>query len=130
MLRRPSALLAAGGTAVLVLAAGCTASSDDSGSDSGGGATISVTATDDACTLSKDTAPSGKVVFSVTNEGDQVNEFYLYREDGKTIAGEVENIGPGLNRELVVDADPGSYVAACKPGMKGDGIRSDFTVTE
>jgi iron uptake system component EfeO len=112
------------------MTAGCTASSDDSGGDAGSSDTINVSATDDACTLSTDQAPSGKVAFSVTNEGDQVNEFYLYREDGKTIAGEVENIGPGLTRELVVDADPGSYVAACKPGMKGDGIRSDFTVTE
>jgi iron uptake system component EfeO len=127
--RRLPALLAAGTTAVLVTAAGCTANSDDSG-DTGSGAAISVSAADDSCTLSTDTAPSGKLAFSVTNEGKEVTEFYLYREDGTTIAGEVENIGPGLTRQLTVDADPGSYVAACKPGMKGDGIRADFTVTD
>ena len=40
--------------------------------------------------------------------------------------GEVENIGPGLTRELIVElAEPGTYVTACKPGMNGDGIRGD-----
>ena len=43
---------------------------------------------------------------------------------------EVENIGPGLTRDLVVDAPAGTYVTACKPGMIGEGIRADFTVTD
>ena len=34
-----------------------------------------------------------------------------------------------ISRALTVDAPAGSYVTACKPGMKGEGIRSDFTVT-
>ena len=42
---------------------------------------------------------------------------------------EVENIPPGLQRQLVVAfKDAGSYKIACKPGMVGDGIRSEFTV--
>ena len=63
------------------------------------------------------------------NSGDQVTEFYLYGEDGLRIVGEIENVGPGLTRDLVVRAEPGKYVTACKPGMKGKGIREDFTVT-
>ncbi len=44
--------------------------------------------------------------------------------------GEVENIGPGLTRQLIVEVpDGGKYTTACKPGMIGDGIRGDFTVT-
>ena len=43
---------------------------------------------------------------------------------------EIENVGPGLTRELVVRVRPGSYVTACKPGMVGDGIRSAFTVKD
>ena len=39
-------------------------------------------------------------------------------------------MGPGLSRDLVVRAAPGTYVATCKPGMVGKGIRSKFTVTD
>ena len=43
--------------------------------------------------------------------------------------GEVENIGPGLKRDLIVELPTGKYQAVCKPGMVGDGIRGDLTVT-
>jgi iron uptake system component EfeO len=44
--------------------------------------------------------------------------------------GEVENVGPGLTRQLIVEVpDGGTYTTACKPGMVGDGIRTPFTVT-
>ena len=65
----------------------------------------------------------------MTNAGSKVNEFYIYAE-GDRIVGEVENISPGLTRTFHVDlSDPGTYQTACKPGMVGDGIRADFTVT-
>jgi iron uptake system component EfeO len=41
----------------------------------------------------------------------------------------VENVGPGLSRDLVINVPAGRYVPACKPGMVGKGIRTDFTVT-
>jgi iron uptake system component EfeO len=66
----------------------------------------------------------------VKNSGDKVTEFYLYGEDGLRIVGEVENVGPGLSRDLVINVPPGKYVPACKPGMVGKGIRKDFTVTD
>jgi iron uptake system component EfeO len=100
------------------------------GGSGGSGGTVQVVSRDDACELSTDTAPSGNLVFTVKNEGSTVTEFYLYDEDGTRIVGEVENIGPGLSRDLVLRAAPGSYVTACKPGMTGDGIRADFTVTD
>jgi iron uptake system component EfeO len=94
------------------------------------GRNLSVQATDDACQVSAPAAPSGNLTFSVTNGGSKVTEFYLLGSDGLRIVGEVENIGPGLSRDLVVTAPPGSYYTACKPGMVGDGIRGEFAVTD
>src|SRR3954468_4322735 len=92
--------------------------------------TISVTSTDQKCELSQSEAPSGNLVYKVKNNGSKVTEFYLYGDDGLRIVGEVENVGPGLSRDLVINVPAGKYVPACKPGMVGKGIRSDFTVTE
>jgi iron uptake system component EfeO len=91
---------------------------------------ITVKATDTGCEVSSDSAPSGALTFSVTNTGTKVNEFYLLASDGQRIVGEVENIAPGLSRELVVTATPGSYFTACKPGMVGEGVRAPFAVTD
>ena len=106
--------------------AACTdnSSSDDDSGDSGDARALSVDATDDSCDLSAETAPSGKLTFSVKNAGSEVTEFYLLGDDGLRIIGEVENIGPGLTRDLVLTAPAGAYFTACKPGMVGDGIRS------
>ncbi len=117
----PAALLALGALALT----GCT---DNNAAASADGS-IAVSASDDACTLASATAAGGTLKFTVKNEGTKVNEFYLLAEDGLRIVGEVENIGPGVTRDLVVMAPEGSYFAACKPGMVGDGIRSPFTVT-
>lgn len=101
-----------------------------SNSASSGDGTIGVTSTDDDCEITSVEAPSGNVVFEVVNDGSQVTEFYLLGDDGLRIVGEVENIGPGLTRNLIVQASPGEYFTACKPGMTGEGIRSAFTVTD
>ncbi len=127
-------LLAPSLVAIVALAGACTDNSKEEASDkeSGGSGptTIDVESNDTECKLSATEAPSGNVVFTVDNTGGQVTEFYLLAEDGVAIIGEVENFGPGLSRDLVVRAEPGSYVTACKPGMTGDGIRGDFTVTD
>jgi len=117
----PAALLLA--TPVL---AACTENVDP---EEGDPRAIAVTSTADACDLSAAEAPAGTLRFDVTNSGSDVTEFYLLGEDGLRIVGEVENIGPSLDRQLVVTAPEGKYVTACKPGMKGQGIRDDFTVT-
>ena len=113
-------------TVLLVLAAvlaGCTTNADAEGAS-----VVDVDSGDDACELSATEAPAGPLTFRVRNTGDQVTEFYLLAGDGLRIVGEVENIGPGLKRDLVVVAPDGGYVTACKPGMKGSGIRGEFTV--
>ncbi len=89
---------------------------------------IEVKATDDACTLSATRAPAGTVTFQVRNAGSKVNEFYVYGP-GDRILGEVEDISPGLSRELKVEVtEAGTITTACKPAMAGDGIRAPFTV--
>jgi iron uptake system component EfeO len=90
---------------------------------------ITVGASDTACALSASTMSTGSSTFIITNNGTKITEFYVYGE-GDRVIGEVENISPGLQRKLVVQlAQPGTYQAVCKPGMIGDGIRADFTVT-
>jgi iron uptake system component EfeO len=119
------------GLVLLAAVTGCASKASPGGTPSTGTATgtVTVTSSADACHLSTTTAPSGSLTFAVTNSGSDVTEFYLLGADGKTV-GEAENIGPGLSRDLVVQAQPGSYTAACKPGMVGDGIRQTFTVTD
>jgi iron uptake system component EfeO len=106
------------------------AAAGDGGPITGDGGPITVTSTDRSCEVSSTKAPAGPVTFQVTNSGSKVTEFYLYSADGKHIVGEVENIGPGLQGKLIVTADQGDYLTACRPGMAGQGIRADFTVTE
>jgi iron uptake system component EfeO len=116
-------LILAAATAVALTAC----SSNETSADA---TTITVDSGADTCTLSAATAPAGEVVFEVSNSGDETTEFYLYEENGEDIAGEVEDITPDSSRNLTLDLTAASYVAACKPGMTGDGIREDFTVTE
>lgn len=109
--------------------AACTDNTAGSAAD-GDDRAFSVVSSDSACEVSGAEAPSGALKFDVTNTGSDVTEFYVLADDGLRIVGEVENIGPGVSRSLTVKAQPGDYFTACKPGMKGDGIRSAFTVTE
>ncbi|MDT5237914.1 MAG: iron uptake system component EfeO [Mycobacterium sp.] len=91
-------------------------------------AQITVNASDTECELSGTEASTGPSTFVITNNGTKVQEFYVYGE-GERVMGEVENISPGLERKLVVQlGEPGTYQTACKPGMIGDGLRSDFKV--
>jgi iron uptake system component EfeO len=80
---------------------------------------LSVTSTATECTLSARQALEGTVVFRVTNTSEAVTEFYLLAADNTQIVGEVENIGPGLSRDLVVDLPAGEYFTTCKSGSGG-----------
>jgi len=119
--------LAISGGALLI--SGCSdADSGGGGAAEGGEAPIAVEAGDEACEVASAELPAGTHTFSVTNNGNQVTEFYVYAE-GDRVMGEVENIAPGLTRELIVELAAGDYETACKPGMIGDGIRNALTVT-
>jgi iron uptake system component EfeO len=99
------------------------------GSDGSDDRTIAVTSTDESCDLSADSAPAGHLVFKVTNSGSTVTEFYLYDPDRLSIVGRVDDLGPGLSRDLVMDLPAGSYVRTCEPGVVVEGGSGGFTVT-
>ncbi|MFW0183250.1 iron uptake system protein EfeO [Rothia sp. CCM 9417] len=104
---------------------GCTenAKSDDSTE------AVKVSSTETECKLSSTEVKAGKNTFSVTNDGKEVTEFYILADDGLRIISEIENIGPGITRDLTVELAEGQYKTSCKPGMVGDGIMGDLKVT-
>ncbi len=104
--------------AVLGLAA-CSSSGDEA-------TPVSVNSADNTCEVTPTTVKAGSVVFSVQNTGSATTEFYLYGA-GDQILGEVEDIGPGVARDLVVDVPAGTYTTACKTGDDDEGIRAPFT---
>uniref|UniRef100_A0AAU2VAN8 EfeM/EfeO family lipoprotein n=1 Tax=Streptomyces sp. NBC_00003 TaxID=2903608 RepID=A0AAU2VAN8_9ACTN len=123
---RTSVVTAAAAVAALTAVTGC-ADKSDAKSD-GSADAIQVTATDSSCKLSKTDFPAGHVKFEIENKGSKVTEVYLLFPDDRIVA-ERENIGPGLKQQLTAEVKAGSYEVACKPGMKGDGIRQKVNVT-
>ncbi|MEU8943617.1 iron uptake system protein EfeO [Streptomyces goshikiensis] len=119
-----SALLATTGLAIAVAAAtGC---AQKSGADGDGA--IKVAASDTACEVSKKDFPAGKATIEVENKGAKVTELYVLFPDGRIVA-ERENIGPGTKATITAEIKAGDYEIACKPGMKGDGIRQQVKAT-
>ncbi|MGW2367092.1 iron uptake system protein EfeO [Streptomyces sp. NPDC001667] len=120
---RTSAVTAVAAAAALTAVSGCAEKSDGKGSDA-----VNVTASDDKCEVSRTTFPAGHVKINVQNKGSKVTEVYVYAPDDRIVT-ERENIGPGTKAEITATIKAGSYEIACKPGMKGDGIRQKITVT-
>jgi iron uptake system component EfeO len=112
--------------AVAVAASALTACSQKA--DTGAAGTVKVTATDSKCQVSKVKFPAGQVSLAVKNQGSKVTEVYIYAP-GDRIVTERENIGPGTSANVTAEVKAGDYQIACKPGMKGDGIRQRISVT-
>ncbi|GAA2458826.1 iron uptake system protein EfeO [Actinomadura vinacea] len=113
---------------VCVLAA-CGDGGGGGGAGAGGaGGAVAIKASDDRCEVGKHDFAAGTLRFRVANEGRKVTEVYVYAPGDKIIT-ERENIGPGQAVELTVQLGAGNYQIACKPGMVGNGIRQDITVT-
>ncbi|MFF3325903.1 iron uptake system protein EfeO [Streptomyces sp. NPDC002889] len=121
---RLSVVTAAATVAALTAVTGCADKSDAKG-DNGA---IEVVAKDDACEVSKKEFPAGHIQLDIENKGAKVTEVYILFPDDRIVT-ELENIGPGLKRELTAEVKPGDYEIACKPGMKGDGIRQKVKAT-
>ncbi|MFJ6750650.1 MULTISPECIES: iron uptake system protein EfeO [unclassified Streptomyces] len=123
---RSSAVAAIAVATALTAVAGCAEKSDGKGA--GGKGTIEVTATDTGCEVSTKEFPAGHARFAVQNKGSKVTEVYVYAP-GDRIVTERENIGPGTKAEITAEIKAGHYEIACKPGMKGDGIRQKVTAS-
>ncbi|WP_431974350.1 iron uptake system protein EfeO [Micromonospora haikouensis] len=120
-------VLAAAGALTTTGLAAC-GGQDDTDAGAADGGPIAVKASDTACEVGRTELAAGQTVFEVTNSGAKVTEFYVYAA-GDRVMGEVENIAPGLKRELRVELPAGTYETACKPGMSGKGIRGALKVS-
>src|SRR5688572_5858191 len=124
---RTPRILAIGAAAALAAGLAACGDDDSGGSDKAAGK-IEVTATDTECKVARTEATAGTVTFTIVNKGTKVTEFYVYAA-GDRVMSEVENIAPGLSRDLHVELPAGTYETACKPGMSGKGIRGAFKVS-
>ncbi|SDK92577.1 iron uptake system protein EfeO [Streptomyces indicus] len=118
-------LASATAVALAFIATGCTEKSDAKAGDEN---LISVVATDDTCEVDKKEFPAGHVELAVENKGSKVTEVYILYPDDRIVT-ERENIGPGTKQKVTAEVKAGSYQIACKPGMKGDGIRQQVKAT-
>ncbi|MFG2632678.1 iron uptake system protein EfeO [Streptomyces sp. NPDC048362] len=114
---------AAVATAALTALSACTAKSDAKGGDA-----IQVTAADSKCETSATSVPAGQVTLQIENKGTKATEVEILFPDDRIVS-EKENIGPGTRYTLTAEVKAGSYEIACRPGMKGHGVRQKLDVT-
>ncbi|MFE9770388.1 iron uptake system protein EfeO [Streptomyces sp. NPDC005931] len=121
---RLSVLTAAATAAALAAVTGCT----EKGAGGDGDQVVEVTATDDTCEVSKKEFPAGRVELAIENKGSKVTEVYILFPDDRVVT-ERENIGPGTKQRVTAEVKAGEYSIACKPGMRGKGIRQAVRAT-
>ncbi|GAA3427923.1 iron uptake system protein EfeO [Streptosporangium sandarakinum] len=114
--------------ATLTACATETPASDGSAAERKSPGKVTVAATDTECKVAVSEIAAGTSTFAITNGGSKVTEFYVYAPGDRVMA-EMENIVPGLTRELIAELPAGTYETACKPGMVGKGIRNALKVT-
>ncbi|WP_330437062.1 iron uptake system protein EfeO [Streptomyces griseoaurantiacus] len=120
---RLSVVTAAATAAALAAVTGCTQKSDADDGDA-----IQVTAADSTCDTSATSVPAGQVTLKIENKGSRATEVEILFPDDRIVS-EKENIGPGTKYTLTAEVKAGSYEIACRPGMKGHGVRQKLTVT-
>ncbi|MGV9338068.1 iron uptake system protein EfeO [Streptomyces sp. NPDC003688] len=119
---RPIAIAATAAAALTALSA-CTAKSDAKDGDA-----IQVTAADSTCETSTKSVPAGQVTLKIENKGSRATEVEILFPDDRIVS-EKENIGPGTKYTLTAEVKAGSYEIACRPGMRGHGVRQKLAVT-
>jgi iron uptake system component EfeO len=95
------------------------------GSGAAGGDKVAVGVDDQGCTPSTIEVPAGTTVFEVTNNGTEAGELEVL--EGNQVLDEVEDIVPGVAREMTIDLEPGTYELIC---YLDDSPRGTLTVTE
>ncbi|MGW4491691.1 iron uptake system protein EfeO [Streptomyces sp. NPDC004376] len=119
---RPIAIAATTAAALTALSA-CTAKSDAKDGDA-----IQVTAADSTCETSTKSVPAGQVTLKIENKGSRATEVEILFPDDRIVS-EKENIGPGTKYTLTAEVKAGAYEIACRPGMRGHGVRQKLAVT-
>jgi iron uptake system component EfeO len=114
---------AATAVAALTALSACTAKSEAKDGDA-----IQVTAADAKCDTSAESVPAGQVTLQIENKGSRATEVEILFPDDRIVS-EKENIGPGTTYTLTAEVKAGSYEIACRPGMKGRGVRQKLDVT-
>jgi high-affinity iron transporter len=108
-------------------ASGAAASAGAGGS--AGTAAIAIAAKEYSFTPSAVTVKAGPVTFSITNSGSETHEFEIFRAD-QTVLDEVEDIVPGITRDLTVNLAAGEYTFVCAlNGHDGLGMKGTLTVS-
>jgi iron uptake system component EfeO len=120
---RLSVVTAVATATTLAAVTGCTQKSDADAGDA-----IQVTAADSTCDTSATSVPAGQVTLKIENKGSRATEVEILFPDDRIVS-EKENIGPGTKYTLTAEVKAGSYEIACRPGMKGHGVRQKLTVT-
>ncbi|MET8721707.1 iron uptake system protein EfeO [Streptomyces misionensis] len=116
-------VVAAATAAALTALSACTAKSEAED-----GEAVQVTAADSTCDTSAKSVPAGQVTLRIENKGSKATEVEILFPDDRIVS-EKENIGPGTKYTLTAEVKAGSYEIACRPGMKGHGVRQPLTVT-
>ncbi|WP_353940208.1 iron uptake system protein EfeO [Streptomyces sp. HUAS MG91] len=96
--------------------------------DKGGDNAIQVTAADTTCDTSAKSVSAGQVTLKIENKGSKATEVEIVFPDDRIVS-EKENIGPGTKYTLTAEVKAGSYEIACRPGMKGHGVRRKLEVS-
>ena len=121
---RPSVVTAVATVAALTAVTGCAEKSDGKG----GRRPSQVTATDDSLRGLGEEVPRRprRARRARTRAPRSPRSTSSFPDD--RIVTERENIGPGTKAKITAEIKAGTYEIACKPGMKGDGIRQKVTV--
>ena len=91
--------------------------------------TLKVISNKSVCAVTNpESVKPGTVKLSVENKDSKVTEVYVLK--GDSIVDELEDIPAAQTRARTIELEEGTYTVRCKPGMKGDGIDTDFTISK
>lgn len=126
--RRRQVPIAAAAVLVVGLIAGCSAAASPTPAGSAPAGTILVTTSEYKFAPATLTAPAGSVTFRITNNGAETHEFEIFQ--GETVVDEVEDIVPGITRDLTLTMAPGAYTFVCVlNGHDALGMKGTLTIT-
>ncbi|MFM1954653.1 MAG: hypothetical protein RL118_844 [Actinomycetota bacterium] len=90
---------------------------------------LQVTQAADACTFGATSIEAGLIKFSVTNESENTNEFYLLAADKTTVLGEIESVAAATTRTMLKTLEAGEYFGRCKTSAGKTIAYVPFTVS-